>query len=107
VASVHLGDPLKAGAAAHAIAELGCRIQRRGREEEPGRGHQRREQGRRGQIGHAEGLAGEIAVRLELGLDAVERREDLRARDLAVGLPDDGATRRRFRAWMARVVETA
>jgi AcrR family transcriptional regulator len=26
---------------------------------------------------------------------------------LAVGLPDDGETRRRFRAWMARVVETA
>src|SRR5207244_889992 len=69
---------------------------------------ERREERRRREVGHAEAIADEVARRLELGLDAVERGDDLlpaarRARSVDPHvLPHDGAD-----GWEQRTVDAS
>src|SRR5262245_2709699 len=49
---------------------------------------ERRQQRRRREIGDAEMLADEIPRRLQLGLDAIERGDDLLAPELGAGVVD-------------------
>src|SRR5262245_42170864 len=81
MAPVQLGGPGERGTLRQGVAIGSYRIRQRRREGvgELGRQDRRRQQGRRGQIGDRERVAGEVARRRELTLEPVERRLDLAA----------------------------